>query len=128
MNKYNVILSVNELITDSQRACREGNSTGTAVAQMTDDWLRDTDNKNLVGAVLLDFTAAFDIIDHSFLIVKLKCYGFNPTAILWLESYLTNRKQTIFFNRSFSDLKLISCGVPQGSCGTPQTIVLLYFY
>ena len=32
---------------------------------MTDDWLKEIDNKNMVGAVLLDFSAAFDIIDHN---------------------------------------------------------------
>jgi hypothetical protein len=35
-----------------------------ALAQMTDDWLREIDNKKTVGAALLDFSAAFDIIDN----------------------------------------------------------------
>ena len=37
---------------------------------MTDDWLREVDDKMIVGAVLLDFSAAFDIIDHSLLLEK----------------------------------------------------------
>ena len=37
---------------------------------MTDDWLRETDNKIIVEAVLLDFSAAFDIIDHSIMLQK----------------------------------------------------------
>ena len=36
-----------------------------ALTQMTDDWLREIDDKKIVGAVLLDFCAAFDIIDYS---------------------------------------------------------------
>jgi hypothetical protein len=40
---------------------------------MTDDWMRETDNKNIVGAVLLDFSAAFDIIDQSLLMDKCMC-------------------------------------------------------
>lgn len=66
-----------------------------ALTLMTDDWLREIDNRHLVGAVLLDCSAAFDIIDHNLLLQKLKCYSFSTTAILWLESYLTNRKQTV---------------------------------
>ena len=45
---------------------------------MTDDWLREIDDKNIMGSVLLDFSAAFDIIDHSLLSEKRMCYGFTP--------------------------------------------------
>ena len=64
-----------------------------ALRQMTNDWLREIDNKKIVGAVLLDFSAAFDIINHSMLLEKCTCYGF--TAILWIESYLSNRTQSV---------------------------------
>ena len=40
---------------------------------------------NIVGAVLLDFSAAFDIINHSLLLEKHMCYGFTPPAILWIR-------------------------------------------
>ena len=86
---------------------------------MSDGWHREIENEKLVGAVLLDFTAAFDIIDHNLLLKKLKYYGFDSSAILWLESYLANRTQTVYFNRSFSEVKSVSCGIPQGSCLGP---------
>ena len=47
--------SVNKL-TDFQHAFREGHTT--ALTQMTGDWLKDIDNKKIVGAILLDFSAA----------------------------------------------------------------------
>ena len=111
--------SANNLNTDYQHAYREGHSTATALTQMTDDWLKEIEQKNLVGAVLLDFTAAFDIIDHGILLKKLECYGFTESAILWMKSYLTNRKQQVYFNGSYSEVGEISCGVPQGSCLGP---------
>jgi hypothetical protein len=46
----------------------EGHSTSTAHRQMTDNCLRVIDDTNIVGAVLLDFSAAFDIINHSLLL------------------------------------------------------------
>jgi hypothetical protein len=49
---------------------------------MIDDWLREIDDKKIVGAVLLDFSVAFDIIDHILLLEKGMCYGFTPAAIL----------------------------------------------
>jgi hypothetical protein len=40
---------------------------------MTNDWARKIDDKKIVGAVLLDFSAAFDIIDHDLLLEKHRC-------------------------------------------------------
>ena len=59
---------------------------------MTDDWLKEMDNLKLTGAVLLDFSAAFNVIDHNLLIGKLECYGFSPTAIQFMKSYLASRR------------------------------------
>ena len=63
---------------------------------MTDDWHNEIDNKKLVGAVLLDFSAAFDVIDPSLLLDKLKAYGFCSGAMKWMESYLTDRTTSVF--------------------------------
>ena len=66
--------SVNKFTTDFQHAYREGHSTCTALTQMTDDRLKEIDKK-IVGTVLLDFSAAVDIIDHN---LRKKMY------VLWL--------------------------------------------
>ena len=85
------------------------------------DWLREIDDdKNIVWAVLLDFSAAFDIIDHSLLLEKL-CIGFAPPAIMWIKSYLSNRTQRMFFNGSRSNIIQVESGIPQGSCLGPFT-------
>ena len=70
---------------------------------MTDDWLREIDDKIIVGAVLLDFSAAFDNIDHSLLLEKLALWLYTP-AIMWIKSYLSNRTQRVFFNGSLSNI------------------------
>ena len=72
----------------------------------------------IVGAVLLDFSTAFDVIDHS-LLMKILCYGFTPPAILWIKSYLSNRTQRVFFNGSLSNINQVESGIPQGSCLGP---------
>ena len=70
-----------------QHAYWEGHSTSTALTQMTDVWLREIDDKNIVGAVLLDFSAAFDIIDHSLLmsVEKLVLWLYTPCYIVVKE-------------------------------------------
>ena len=111
--------TVKKLTTHFQHAYREGHSTSTALTQMRDGWLREIDDKMIVGAVLLDFSAGFDIIDHSLLLEKRMCYGFTPPAILWIKSYLSNRTQRVFFNGSLSNIIQVESGIPQGSCLGP---------
>ena len=73
----------------------------------------------LTGAALLDFSAAFDLIDHNLLLLKLKCYNFSDNAINWIKSYLNGRTSTVYINGAFSDPIEMNCGVPQGSCLGP---------
>lgn len=82
---------------------------------MSDSWLTSVDDSMLVGTVLLDFSAAFDVIDHDILISKLICYGFNSSAIQWFESYLSQSHKEFISSCS----KSLDCGVPQGSCLGP---------
>lgn len=75
----------------------------TALAHMNDQWLTHMDERKLVGAVLIDFTAAFDLIDDSILFAKLKCWldGFSPLALTWMKSYICGRAQQVTFNSIF---------------------------
>jgi hypothetical protein len=91
---------------------------------MTDDWLREIDDKNIVGAVLFNFSATFDIIDHSLLLEKQMCCCITHSAILWIKSYLSNRTQRVLFNGSHSNIIQVESGIPQASCLGP----LLFFY
>lgn len=86
---------------------------------MSDDWCNKITQKKMIGAVFLDFSAAFDILDLSVLLAKLKRYGFSSASLLTIKSYLGDRWQMIYFNGSESNLKQVKQGVPQGSCLGP---------
>ena len=45
--------------------------------------------------IFLDFSKAFDTINHDILIQKLAFYNFSPSACALIESYLTNRMQFV---------------------------------
>lgn len=69
--------------------------------------------------VLLDLSAAFDTIDHTVFIDRLKSrYGVGGSALRWFSSYLQNRSQCILIDDVSSEPVKISYGMPQGSvCG-----------
>jgi hypothetical protein len=62
-----------------------------------------------------DLAKAFDTVDHEILLTKLERYGVRGNQLLWFKSYLESRSQCVYCNGSFSALKAIKYGVPQGS-------------
>ena len=75
--------------------------------------------------IYLDLSKAFDTLNHSILIHKLKFYGINGTAIHLFKSYLSNRKQYVEYENNTSDtLLFITTGVPQGSVLGPLLFII----
>ena len=83
------------------------------------------DENKLSVLALLDLSAAFDTIDHSILLHRLRVsYGIHDLALSWLESYLTARTQTVCINGTHSLPSDLSYGVPQGSVLGPILFVM----
>ena len=63
----------------------------------------------------MDLPKAFDVLNHSLLLVKLDAYGFSPKSTIFIQSYLNKRMQKVNVNNKFSAWEDIYSGVPQGS-------------
>ena len=59
--------------------------------------------KNVVTAAFLDLSKAFDSVDHSLLLEKLKYLGFCSSAVLFIKNYLSNRHQQVVIPEAESD-------------------------
>ena len=70
-------------------------------------------------------SAAFDTVDHQILLNDFNNYGIKGPAFKLLESYLSNRTQSVLIGESESDPEPLSCGVPQGSVLGP-ILFLIY--
>ena len=73
------------------------------------------DNGGVFGAVLTDLSKDFDCILYDLIIAKLEAYGFQIDAWKLIHDYLSNRKQTVKINDTYSSWKDIFYGVSQGS-------------
>jgi hypothetical protein len=64
---------------------------------------------------LLDFSQAFDSIDHELILMKLLNYfNLSSSAISIIRAYLTARSQCVCVDGVASDSARITSGVPQG--------------
>ena len=83
--------------------------------KLVEDWKYALDNKENVGAILMDLSKAFDAIPHRLLISKMRAYGVSPEACNLIKSYLLLRKQRVKVGELRSEWRYITKGVPQGS-------------
>jgi len=84
------------------------------------DLIRATDNGYLSSLVLLDLSAAFDIVDHEILVLVLsKRFSLADTVLDWCQSYLNDRTQSFSYADRTSSSFTVDCSVPQGSVFGP---------
>ena len=72
----------NKLFHPSLHGYRKGRSTMTALLSMYDKWVLAATKGQVSGVVLVDLSAAFDLVSPSLLIQKLKVYGLLPGSLL----------------------------------------------
>ena len=89
-----------------------------------DKLIKSMDNGDHVIGVFLDFSKAFDTVDHLIISNKLHHYRIRGSALDWFRSYLSNRQQFFTYNYVSSDTKTIKCGVPQGSILGPLLFLI----
>ena len=82
---------------------------------MIEKWRESLDQGGAFGAVLTDLSKAFDCLPHGLLLAKLDAYGLDMASLKLLHSYLSNRKQRVRINDTYSSWSEILFGVPQGS-------------
>lgn len=108
LNKYNIL-------PQTQSGFRKHHSCTTALLHIVDDILKASDAGNLTVLILLDYTKAFDCINHKLLLSILKYIGLNKKATKLLENFITGRKQIVSYKNTLSQEATLDCGVPQGS-------------
>ena len=86
-----------------------------ALITLIDKLTAAIENGDYATGFFLDFSKAFDTVNHSILLEKLHHYGIRGCAHSWFKSYLSNRHQCVTYDGVMSGKQMIRCGVPQGS-------------
>ena len=82
---------------------------------MLETWTKSVDKGKFFGALLTDLSKAFDCLNYELRTAKLNASGFSLPALRLIKDYLSNRKQRIKIENTYSTWLDIISGIPQGS-------------
>ena len=109
--------------------CQYGNIRGSSTTHYLINLLHmayvSTEEGKATTAVTIDYSKAFDYIDHTILAKKLIMMGISSSLIKILISFLTNRSQCTRIGNELSSFKIITCGVPQGTINGPKLFIVM---
>jgi ribonuclease P/MRP protein subunit RPP40 len=117
-------LNKNKLIYELQFGFRQKYSTQMAIICLMDKIINALERGHYTVGIFLDFSKAFDTVNHEILIAKLDKYGIRGNAKKWITSYLNDRQQFCSYNNKKSTKLNINCGVPQGSILDPLLFIV----
>ena len=100
--------SMNNYFSPDLIAYGASHSTQHVLLRLIEEWKTNLDSKFVVEAVLMDLCNTFDCIPHDLLIDKLAAYGFDEKTLIYIYSYLENRKQCEKINNIDSNFHRIT--------------------
>ena len=113
-----------DILQKTQYGFQQNRSTYMALLDMEDKITKAIDNNEFSVGIFIDLAKAFDTVDHTILLKKMFNYGIRGIQLQWFSSYLTNRTQRVSCNGAFSNVGLVTHGVPQGSNLGPLLFLL----
>ena len=108
-------LKAYNLMNSSQHGFIKNRSCTTNLIEFFDEVTKTVDEGVPMDVIYLDFSKAFDLVPKFRLINKLSAHGIQGKILIWIESWLTNRRQRVVLNGKTSEWTDVNSGVPQGS-------------
>ena len=116
LSQVSAYLSSHNLYNTCQSAYRPGHSTETALLKVVNDLFLSPNKGKISVLTLLDFSSAFDTIDHPIFAYSLHTdFGFTDAVLQWFSSYMTDRTHYVSLSNHCSAFAPVHSGVPHGS-------------
>ena len=125
LSQLSSYLNSHNLHNTCQSAYRPGHSTNTAVLKVVNDLFLSHSKGNISVLTLLNFSSAFDTIDHPILEHRLLTdFGFTDTVLQWFSSYLTERTHYVSLSNHCSAFATVHSVVSQGTVLGPMHLTM----
>ena len=113
-------------LNSTQHRFRPGRSCLSALLDVFDNIMHMLDSNSSVDMVYLDFSKAFDKVDHGILLHKLRAVGITGNIGIWLFHFLTDRSHFVRLPGGISEDHPVLSGVPQGTIlGPLQSLIMI---
>ena len=116
--------SIGDNFDPYQYGGKKGLSTTDALLDMLHHWHSAVHSGQSVRILLLDYSKAFDLVDHNLLIKKFEHLGTPPVLLRWLCAFLADRKQRVKIGQEVSEWLSLKGAMPQGSWLGPLAFVV----
>ena len=114
----------NNLFNNNQYGFLKGRSTMLQLLRILDEWTECLESGGQMNVIYTDFEKAFDKVSHKLLLDKLHDYKVNESIILWIKSFLCNRKQRVKVNGFYSDWADVLSAISQGTILGPLLFII----
>lgn len=108
-----------------QYGALKGRSTTHALLDITHMCHQALDNHQSVRCTFIDFSKAFDHVDHVTVLQKMAEWNVDSIFLNWMHSYLYNRRQRVKVGSTVSSWLRPNGGMPQGSFFGPFVFLIL---
>jgi len=108
-----------------QYAFKPSGSTTAALIHFTDKLTKMLETNNYVRCLMIDFSKAFDTVDHVLLLNKLFQLDLPANVINWICSFLSSRSQKCKVNGQLSNMANIGLSIVQGSGIGPTLYIVI---
>ena len=105
----------NNILSEFQHGLREKRSCEYQLLLRVHDFAQGLNLSEEINSILLDFSKAFDKVDHNKLCHKLHHYGIQGKTLNWIQNFLSGRTQQVLLNGKSSATAKVISGVPQGT-------------